>query len=94
MIYFGESDCYPGTNIPSTKVKEAAHQLIDQLPDEVSWDELAYQIEIRASIERGLADAEAGRLISQEEIERHFNISGSDQSKVLQRHKSLSHTCG
>lgn len=60
--------------MPSTKVKDAAHQLIDQLPDEVSWDELAYQIEVRASIERGLADAEAGRLIPQEEIERHFNI--------------------
>ncbi|MBI3530562.1 MAG: hypothetical protein HY067_21660 [Betaproteobacteria bacterium] len=59
----------------STKVKEAAHQLIDQLPDEVSWDELAYRIEVRASIERGLADADAGRLIPQEEIEKHFRIT-------------------
>jgi predicted transcriptional regulator len=58
-----------------TKVKETAHQLIDQLPDEVSWDELACQIEVRASVERGLADAEAGRLISQEEIEKRFNIT-------------------
>jgi len=61
--------------MPSTKVKEAAHQLIDQLPDEVSWDELAYQIEVRASIERGLADTEAGRLIPQEEIEKRFNVT-------------------
>ena len=60
--------------MPSTKVKEAAHRLIDQLPDEVSWDELAYRIEVRASIERGLADAEAGRLITQEEIEKRFGI--------------------
>jgi len=27
--------------MPSIKVKEAAHPLIDQLPDEVTWDELA-----------------------------------------------------
>ena len=61
--------------MPSTKVKEAAHRLIDQLPDEVSWDELAYQIEVRSSIERGLADADAGRIIPQEDIEKHFGIT-------------------
>lgn len=61
--------------MPSTKVKEAAHQLIDQLPDEVSWDDLAYQIELRASIERGLADADADRLITQEDVEKKFNIT-------------------
>ncbi len=59
----------------STSVKEAAHKLIDQLSDKVSWDELAYQIEVRASIERGLADADAGRLISQEEVEKRFGIT-------------------
>lgn len=56
-------------------VKEAARQLIDRLPNEVTWDELAYQIEVRASIERGLADAAAGRLIPQEEIEKRFDIT-------------------
>jgi len=61
--------------MPSTTVKEAAHQLIDLLPDEVSWDDLAYQIELRASIERGLGDADAGRLIPQDEVEKKFNIT-------------------
>ena len=61
--------------MPSTKVKEAAHRLIDQFPDEVSWDELAYQSEVRASIGRDLADADVGRLIPQEEIEQHFGIT-------------------
>ena len=59
----------------SIKVKEAAHQLIDQLPDEVSWDALAYRIEVRASIERGLADSDAGRLIPQQNIEKRFGIA-------------------
>ncbi len=51
-------------------VHHATHRLIDQLPDEVSRDELAYQIEVRASIERGLAGTGAGRLIPQEETEK------------------------
>lgn len=56
-------------------VKEAAHKLIDQLPDDVTWDELAYRIEVRASIERGLAAADAGRLISHEEVKKYFGIT-------------------
>lgn len=60
--------------MPTTNVKAAAHQLIDQLPDGVTWDELAYEIEVRASIERGLADADAGRLTSQEDVEKKFGL--------------------
>lgn len=56
-------------------VKKAAHDLIDQLPDDITWDDLAYKIEVRASIERGLADAEAGRTTSQEEIEKLFGVT-------------------
>lgn len=59
----------------ATSVKEAALRLIDQLPDDVSWDELAYRIEVRASIERGLAAADAGRLIPHEEIKKHFGLT-------------------
>ncbi len=61
--------------MPPTNIKAAAHQLIDQLPDGVGWDEIAYEIEVRASFERGLADAEAGRFISQEEVEKRFDIT-------------------
>ena len=64
-----------GSSMPFTNIKEAARQLIDQLPDEVTGDELAYRIEVRASIERGLADADAGCLISQEEVEKRFGIT-------------------
>ena len=56
-------------------VKKAAHDLIDQLPDDISWDDLAYKIEVRASIERGLADAAAGRTTSQEDIEKLFGVT-------------------
>jgi predicted transcriptional regulator len=56
----------------NTNVKSAARQLIDQLHEGVTWDELAYEIEVRASIERGLADANAGRVLTHEEVEKRM----------------------
>ncbi len=55
-------------------VKEAAHELIDQMPDDAGWDEVVYRMAVRRSIEKALAQAEAGELIPQEEIEREFGI--------------------
>lgn len=60
-------------------VKQQAHELIDELidelPDEATWDKLAYRVAVRASIERGLADADAGRLVSAEEVMKEFGIA-------------------
>lgn len=58
----------------ATPAKEAALKMIQELPDSVTWDELAYKMEVRASIERGLADSKAGRVFTIEEIKREFNI--------------------
>lgn len=57
-------------------VKQKAHELIDELPDDATWDELAYRMAVRASIERGLADAEAGRVVPVDEVLKEFEITG------------------
>jgi predicted transcriptional regulator len=57
--------------MPST-AKQQAHELIDQLPDDATWDEIAYRVEVHASIERGLADSDAGRVTPQEDVEKRF----------------------
>ncbi|WP_161814948.1 hypothetical protein [Steroidobacter agaridevorans] len=36
--------------------------------------DVAYQVELRASIERGLTDADAGRLIPMEDLMKEFGI--------------------
>ena len=54
--------------------KQQAHELIDELPDNATWDEIAYRVEVHASIERGLADSDADRVTSQEEVEKRFDI--------------------
>ena len=62
---------------PAQDAKKSAHWLIDQLPDDVSWDEIAYRVEVRASIERGLADIEAGRVKTHEEVLKEFGLDES-----------------
>ena len=49
-------------------VKEAAHQLIDQLPEDVNWDKVLYTFQVRRDIEAGMADIEAGRVIDGEKV--------------------------
>jgi predicted transcriptional regulator len=55
-------------------IKEAARQLIDTLPDDATWDDLMYAIYVRQTIEAGLADGEAGRVVSVDKIRRKFGL--------------------
>lgn len=54
--------------------KRAAHELIDNLPESATWEDVAYEVELRASIERGLADADAGHLIPVKDLMKEFGI--------------------
>ena len=53
-------------------IKEAARRLIDQLPDNSTWDDLMHAIYVRQYIDKGLADSEAGRTTNVEEIREKF----------------------
>lgn len=59
----------------ATNLKQQAHQLIDQLPDGATWDDVVYEMAVRRSIERGLADADAGRLTEIKDVRREFGLS-------------------
>jgi len=52
--------------------KDEALQTLKTMPDTATWDEIMYQIYVRAKISEGLKDAEAGNVVSQEEIEKEF----------------------
>jgi predicted transcriptional regulator len=54
--------------------KQQAHELIDALPDDATWADLAYRMEVRADIEEGLADVEAGRVLTTAELRRDLNL--------------------
>ena len=62
------------TLMQTADIKNAAHQLIDQL-DHPTWAELAYEVAVKASVEQGLSEVKTSELISQEDIEKEFGIS-------------------
>lgn len=55
-------------------VKEKAHELLDKLPDNATWDDVVYELAVRRSIERGMNDADAGRLSDLGDVRREFGL--------------------
>jgi predicted transcriptional regulator len=61
-------------SMETKSIKEAARQLVEQLPENSTWDDLMNQIYVRQAIELGLADSEAGRIISVEQVRAQFGL--------------------
>jgi hypothetical protein len=43
--------------------KQRAHALIDSLPDDASWSDILYALELAADIDQGRRDAESGQVM-------------------------------
>lgn len=63
----------------NTSLKQQAHELIERLPDGARWEDLAYQFAVRASVERGLQDIDAGRVMDSREVLEWIESWGTDQ---------------
>lgn len=50
------------------KTKERVQKLLDGLPDDCSMEDVLYHLYVAQMIERGLADAEAGRTVPHDEV--------------------------
>jgi hypothetical protein len=59
----------------STNVKQEARRLVDNLPENATWDDLIYEIYVRQAIEAGRADSEAGRTLDVKEVRAKFGLS-------------------
>jgi len=46
--------------------------MLDQLPDDSTFEDIQYHIYVREKIELGLDDIRQGRTLSQEEVERRM----------------------
>ncbi len=60
--------------MPTSNLKQQAHELIDRLPDNASWDDVVYEMVTRREIELGLADSEANRTTPVEDVAREFGL--------------------
>jgi predicted transcriptional regulator len=53
--------------------KEEVRKMLDQIPDDATFEDIQYHIYVREKIERGLKDIQEGRLLSQEEAEQRMS---------------------
>jgi len=50
--------------------KDIVRKMLTKIPDDASLEDIQYHIYVQEKIDRGLRDVVAGRLLSQEKIER------------------------
>lgn len=65
----------PATKGQPRNVKTQAMQIVRDLPNGASWDDLMYQIYVRQKIEAGLADITAGKVHSHAAIKKEFGLT-------------------
>ncbi len=51
-----------------SSAKDAARKIIEQLPEQATWDDIMYELYVKQKIEEGLADIKAGRTIPHEQV--------------------------
>ena len=56
--------------LPSAK--QATLALVERLDDDVSFEEIIYELYVLEKIQRGMKDAEAGRVVSHEEAKQRL----------------------
>jgi predicted transcriptional regulator len=52
--------------------KEQVQHILGMLPEDASLEDIQYHIYVRQKIEQGLADVEAGRVISHAEVQQRL----------------------
>lgn len=60
--------------MPTPRLKQTAHQIIDELPDDASWKDLIYELSVLQDIEEGLNDSEAERMIDNAAVRKQFGL--------------------
>jgi predicted transcriptional regulator len=61
-----------GWNLPMSPAEAQLIRLIEEQPDDSSFEEVLRELAFAAMVERGIADSDAGRTISNEEMARRI----------------------
>ncbi len=56
-------------------IKKEAQNLLKDLPEDATWDDLMYKIYVRQAIEAGLEDSQAGRTVDVKEVRSKFGLA-------------------
>lgn len=55
-------------------IKEQAHQLLDNLPDSATWEDVMYRIYVRQAIEAGIKNSDQGQTMDVKEVRKKFGL--------------------
>jgi predicted transcriptional regulator len=55
-----------------SSIKEEAKRLVEELPDQVTWDDIMYEFYVKKKIETGMRAADEGRVVSHEEAKKRL----------------------
>ena len=58
-----------------THIKDEAHKLVESMPDDATWEDLTRLMLEQQLIEEGIADLEAGRVWTSDEIREKLGMS-------------------
>lgn len=53
--------------------KEQVQRILEVIPDDASLEDIQYHIYVRQKVDQGLADGDAGRVVSHEEAMRRLD---------------------
>lgn len=53
--------------------KEGVRKILDQIPDDASFEDIQYHVYVCQKIEQGLKDIKESRVLSQEEVEQRMS---------------------
>lgn len=53
-------------------IKQALHHLADELPDNATWKDVAYEAYVRQEMEAGLAEARRGDFADDKDVRNTF----------------------
>lgn len=51
-----------------SSVKQAARTIVDNLPEQATWDDLMYELYVKQKIDAGLIAADEGRTVPHDQI--------------------------
>ncbi|MEX2585455.1 MAG: hypothetical protein WD315_03615 [Balneolaceae bacterium] len=57
------------------ELRKEVENMLKDLPEDASWDDVMYKIYVRQSIEQGLQDSKEGRVVSHEEIKKRYKLA-------------------
>ena len=55
-----------------SQVRDEMKKLIEELPEEATWDDLMYQVYVRQKIDKGLTALKHGETLSHEEAKKRL----------------------